>query len=169
MYIMGSTSIVINRTDLPLNTTVPILVDNAAVNNNQFFSTDASTTGAGSSAFQVFSTGGAQFWTPTGTGNEWIRVNYPYQVINRGFLFQCRGASLTDHHVGCKVQASNDGVDWDTLVTIPDNYMQSTALRTITFPNNKIYAQYRLFITSTIGNVANLGFFNLQYAGYVLF
>jgi hypothetical protein len=167
---MGSTSIVINRSDIPLNTTVPILVDNAAANNNQGFSAVSSSDNTGSQAFQPYSTGGALYWNPAVSTASWNRINFPYQVINRGFLYQCRGANSTNYHSGCQIQASPDnGTTWDILCTIPDNQMQNTNVNTVNFPNNKIYNAYRLFITSTVGTLANLGFFNLQYSGYVLF
>lgn len=144
---------------------VPILVDPAPVNNNQFFGTQA-TSNSGTS-FNAFSTGGAQFWVPTGTGAEFLQVVSPTPVVVKAILLQLRAVSGLQYFNNVTLQASLDGnPPFVTLYTFPLAVMQSPNVSFSRFANETPYSVFRVAIGNTVGPVANIGIFNMQIYGY---
>lgn len=151
-----------------LSPIIPILVDNAQANNNQFFGADASSSGGGTQPFQPFSTGGTLDWRPNTAGAEFLKITAPYPFVARAVLLQLRGANATNYFNLPILQGSNNNTNWVNQYTYTLSQAQSTATSFSKFENTVAYLYYRISIPASVGTVGNLGIFNMQLYGYYL-
>jgi hypothetical protein len=147
---------------------IPILVGDPQNSNNQYFGASGSSNGAASDFYFPFSTGGLQYWLPSTTGIEFLTVVSPLPMVPTQFLVQLRGAGTTNYFNQPIIQGSNDNTTWTSLYTLTLSQSQTSGSGLVVqkFINTNSYLYLRFYVPGTVGTVAGLGVFNLQYYGY---
>jgi hypothetical protein len=155
-----------NYVDNHVSALVPILISNINMDNNGYWATNGSSAAPSTDYYNAFSVG-SNYWAPTTSGVEYLQVISPIPVLVKAVSLIIRGADITDYFNG-SLAASNDGINFTTLFTFPLATMQNPGFTLSPFTNNTSYSYFNFNISSTIGNLSNLGVALMQIYGFIV-